>query len=124
MPSGRQYPTDAAHSQRNNFLLTWFNLGTVVTILLIVPSMLMLLNNLSNYEHKAIFGVTAANIPNSVRVETQKQSSSDSQRFSFEVMLPGLTVPISEVGYYIFALLVCSLVHEAGHAIAAVQEGM
>uniref|UniRef100_A0A336M4L4 Membrane-bound transcription factor site-2 protease n=1 Tax=Culicoides sonorensis TaxID=179676 RepID=A0A336M4L4_CULSO len=38
-----------------------------------------------------------------------------------QVVLPFVTLPIDEVPYYIFALIVCSVTHELGHAIAAVS---
>lgn len=39
-----------------------------------------------------------------------------------EPVVPGLNLPTSELGYYGFALIVCSVFHELGHAIAAVRE--
>ncbi|CAG9769560.1 unnamed protein product [Ceutorhynchus assimilis] len=37
-------------------------------------------------------------------------------------VVPGLNLPVSELGYYSIALLICSIVHELGHALAAVIE--
>ncbi|KAI9094661.1 peptidase family M50-domain-containing protein [Phlyctochytrium arcticum] len=34
-------------------------------------------------------------------------------------MIPGMTLPVSVTGYYILALLLCGIVHEMGHALAA-----
>lgn len=39
-----------------------------------------------------------------------------------EIMLPGVNLPLDEIGYYIAALGICSVVHEIGHAFAAVLE--
>lgn len=39
-----------------------------------------------------------------------------------ELMLPGINLPLDEIGYYITALAICSVVHEMGHAFAAVLE--
>ena len=39
---------------------------------------------------------------------------------SFQV--PGFNLPISDIGYYVVTLAVCSIVHELGHVIAAVRE--
>lgn len=39
-----------------------------------------------------------------------------------EILLPGVNLPLNQIVYYIMALLICSVVHEAGHAIAAVLE--
>ena len=52
-----------------------------------------------------------------------QKTYSNGAKLSFQVMLPGVTLPISEFGYYVMALLLCSVIHEAGHAIAALQEG-
>lgn len=37
-----------------------------------------------------------------------------------ELMLPGVNLPLDEIGYYIAALAVCTVLHELGHAAAAV----
>ncbi|KAK3831094.1 MAG: hypothetical protein J3R72DRAFT_455214 [Linnemannia gamsii] len=37
-------------------------------------------------------------------------------------MIPGVTLPLSHLPYYLIALLVSGVVHEAGHAIAAARE--
>lgn len=39
-----------------------------------------------------------------------------------EILLPGVNLPLNQIGYYVTALLICSVVHEAGHGIAAVLE--
>ncbi|KAF9137633.1 Membrane-bound transcription factor site-2 protease [Mortierella sp. GBA39] len=37
-------------------------------------------------------------------------------------MIPGVTLPLSHLPYYLIALLVSGVIHEAGHAIAAARE--
>lgn len=39
-----------------------------------------------------------------------------------EPVVPGLNLPASELGYYGFALIISSVFHEIGHAVAAVRE--
>lgn len=39
-----------------------------------------------------------------------------------ELMLPGVNLPLNEIGYYVAALGISSAVHEIGHAFAAVLE--
>ncbi|KAJ6649453.1 Membrane-bound transcription factor site-2 protease [Pseudolycoriella hygida] len=39
-----------------------------------------------------------------------------------EIMLPGVNLPIDEIGYYVAALVVGSVIHELGHGLAAVLE--
>ena len=36
-------------------------------------------------------------------------------------VLPGINLPKSDLPYYFLTLLVCTVVHEMGHAIAAVR---
>ena len=35
--------------------------------------------------------------------------------------MPGVNLPASQVSYYLLTLLVCGILHEIGHAIAAVR---
>lgn len=37
------------------------------------------------------------------------------------VQVPGVNIPISDIGYYVLTLLICSVFHELGHATAAVR---
>lgn len=37
-------------------------------------------------------------------------------------VMPGVNLPASQVSYYLLTLLVCGILHEIGHAIAAVRE--
>ena len=37
-------------------------------------------------------------------------------------VMPGVNLPSSQTGYYLLTLLVCGILHEFGHAIAAVRE--
>lgn len=39
-----------------------------------------------------------------------------------EILVPGVTLPFAEIGYYVVTLLVCTVVHELGHALASVLE--
>lgn len=50
------------------------------------------------------------------------ESAQPEQMARLEILLPGVNLPLNQIGYYISALLICSVVHEAGHAIAAVIE--
>ena len=119
--SGRE--RNSSKTIKKAFLSAWFNLGTIFTLLLIFPSIVILLHNVNNNTLPSYNGVSAANIPSNVIKDTDQKQHSGSQKLSFQVMLPGVTLPISDIGYYVIALLLCSVVHEAGHAIAAIQEG-
>lgn len=49
-------------------------------------------------------------------------SEKSSEIVRLEILLPGVNLPISQFGYYIVSMLICSVVHELGHGIAAVLE--
>ena len=115
---------NASKTIKKAFISTWFNLGSIFTLLLIFPSIVILIHNINNNALPSYNGVSAANIPSNVLKDTDHKQHSSSEKLSFQVMLPGVTLPISDIGYYIIALLLCSVVHEAGHAIAAIQEGI
>ncbi|CAB4386799.1 unnamed protein product [Rhizophagus irregularis] len=42
----------------------------------------------------------------------------------FIPVIPGVTLPTSHLIYYLIALLICGIIHEAGHAIAAYRESV
>ena len=118
---------NVSKSFKSGLLSAWFHIGAITTLLLILPSMIILLHNINNnvglpsyYRH----GVSAANIPSVEVNENVEKQSSIQDKLSFQVVLPGVTLPISDIGYYMMALIFCSVVHEAGHAIAAIQEGI
>ena len=109
---------------KRRFLSIWFTLGTLVTIILIFPAIFILIYNLNNNTLPSHYGgVSAANIPSNPVKDNDQKTYSNGAKLSFQVMLPGVTLPISEIGYYVMALLLCSVIHEAGHAVAALQEG-
>jgi len=35
--------------------------------------------------------------------------------------MPGVNLPMDQMGYYLLTLLVCGIFHEFGHAVAAVR---
>lgn len=50
------------------------------------------------------------------------ETSTRTQTISLEILLPGVNLPLEEIGYYVATLLISTVVHELGHAIAAVME--
>ncbi len=91
---------------RPRLLKAWFSLGAVVSILLVLPSMVLLV--------KTLFG---ALLPKDT---AGTEGSQD--RVVLQPVLPGVNLPLSELGYYFVTLLVCSVIHEAGHAVSAASE--
>ncbi|XP_005188640.2 membrane-bound transcription factor site-2 protease [Musca domestica] len=45
-----------------------------------------------------------------------------SQGINVEILLPGVNLPLEEIGYYVATLLISTVIHELGHALAAVME--
>lgn len=81
------------------FLHKWYNLGTVVTLLICIPSMILLTSTaLTSFQ----------NLFQTIQEETALQP-----------VLPGINLPKSDYCYYFITLLLCTVVHEVGHAIAA-----
>lgn len=54
--------------------------------------------------------------------EAAGRSAARTEVVQLQLMLPGVNLPLNEIGYYITALGICSVVHEIGHAFAAVLE--
>lgn len=82
------------------FFATSFDLGVCVSILLLpIIFAYQILSSLMN-----------------------NQTSSQEIDMGFEIMLPGVNLPIDEIGYYVTALAVSSVIHELGHGIAAVLD--
>lgn len=90
-------------SSNNKYFNLWFSFGMYITLILFPLVIILMI--------QALF----QNIFSS--------SSRDSEpTLTVEPVVPGLNLPASELGYYGVALIVCSIFHELGHAIAAVRE--
>lgn len=77
----------------------WFGLGTVVGVLLLFISVCLL-----------------------VFTPFQALQASDPSHRVLTPVMPGVNLPWSEIAYYLFALILCGVFHEAGHALAASVE--
>ncbi|CAB4054669.1 Dynactin subunit 5 [Lepeophtheirus salmonis] len=82
---------------------TWFVIGAYVSALLVIPSMVLLVKTLIE----------------SWTFEREGKSDSARQSMILQPVLPGVNMPVGDLGYYFVSLLICSVIHEAGHAIAA-----
>lgn len=82
------------------FFGNWYSVGTVVTLTSLVPAVLLL-------------GSTAVssilNLSKGVREDAVLQP-----------VLPGVNLPKSEWLFYFTTIFICTVIHEIGHAIAAV----
>lgn len=52
----------------------------------------------------------------------QTSSSAAARPLDVEIMIPGVTLPKDELGFYIVTLLLCTVLHELGHALASCVE--
>lgn len=80
-----------------------FKLGFYVTMILFPIAMCLMLITLftsDSSEESHQEGVTGSLMSN--------------KEAHLEILLPGVNLPLNQIGYYIFALLICSVVHEAG----------
>ncbi|XP_011497843.1 PREDICTED: membrane-bound transcription factor site-2 protease [Ceratosolen solmsi marchali] len=89
---------------RSKFWSLWYNAGLIATIILFPISMVVIL--------KMTFNIWLFN----------SSSSNENNEQVLELMIPGVDIPYNEIGYYILSLILCSIVHEFGHAMAAVRE--
>ena len=77
----------------------WFGLGTVVGVLLLFVSVCLL-----------------------VFTPFQALRASDPSQRVLAPVMPGVNLPWNEGAYYLLALVLCGIFHEAGHALAASVE--
>ncbi|XP_012276911.1 membrane-bound transcription factor site-2 protease [Orussus abietinus] len=89
---------------RLKFWSAWFNIGVIISIILVPVSFLMVMK----MSFDLLFGGSAQGDKNSVII--------------LEPMLPGVNMPFNDIGYYTLTLAVCIVVHELGHALAAARE--
>lgn len=88
-------------SGRTKIFNYWFDTGLIITLLFIPFAVGLLL--VANYQ-----------------LITSRGSSDE--ELVLEPLVPGYNLPTSEIGYYAVTLLICSVIHEFGHALAAVKE--
>lgn len=82
-----------------------FKLGFYVTIILIPFAICLMVLSLFSFESStSTSGANNNNNNNLKEVETAH----------LEILLPGVNLPLDQLIYYILALLICSVVHEAG----------
>lgn len=99
----------------NRFLVKWtsklpsiyrnsFKIGSYFVIIILFPiaMCLVIISLFSGYQNNAA------------------QSSGTENIARLEILIPGVNLPLDQVGFYILSLLICSVIHEAGHGIAAV----
>ncbi|CAM1295484.1 MBTPS2 (predicted) [Pycnogonum litorale] len=86
----------------------WFTLGALLGIVSIIPSIVLLCTT-------AYGGIIAT--------AHGKDTTANTEQL-LVAMVPGINIPLSELCYYFVTLLLCSTVHEVGHAVASCCEGV
>lgn len=89
-----------------------FKLGCYITVLLFPVAMYFVISS--------IFSGSTAGSANPKADDSVSIQSQDVAQL--QILLPGVNLPVNQILYYVIALLICSVVHEAGHGIAAVLE--
>ena len=91
-------------TKKKRFWHIWFDIGICITILIFPLSILLLIQMTRN-----IFIY-------------QPTLRGDNESQVLQLVVPGVDIPMNEVGYYFTALLVSTTIHEMGHALSAVSE--
>ncbi|XP_035742487.1 membrane-bound transcription factor site-2 protease-like isoform X1 [Vespa mandarinia] len=89
---------------RSKFWTTWFNVGAIISIIILPVVMIAIL--------RVTFNIWVAG----------PFTDNKNTAILLEPMLPGIDMPFNEIGYYTVTLVICTIVHELGHALAAVRE--
>ncbi|KAF7721831.1 hypothetical protein EC973_004094 [Apophysomyces ossiformis] len=99
------------------FWQIWFTLGALAAVFIMVAGVIVIsmaaLKILASIRH-------ILNPP--ISHQRVKRSMDEEDDQVFLPMIPGVTLPMSHLGYYLMALLICGVFHEAGHAIASFSE--
>lgn len=86
---------------------TWFTTGVVFSgVAMVLSSLLLSYLMIITYKDVVLY--------------SQETHPADNQVLT--VMVPGVNLPIEDLGYVFFAIFVSGVLHEAGHAIAAIRE--
>ncbi|RIA99388.1 hypothetical protein C1645_747571 [Glomus cerebriforme] len=114
----------------------WFDVGVLVglsamivgVIVMIVAGWKLFMGMIGSFEfNHQINEVNEINIPTKFvkrsEVNHQVESNNDDHQV-FIPVIPGVTLPTSHLIYYLIALFICGIIHEAGHAIAAYCESV
>lgn len=97
----------AGNSCTRRVMITSFNVGVLVTFSLLPIGLILLIATIFSSGEQD----SSSSVSSPVGVPVQ-----------LEILLPGVNLPLEEIGYYITTLVLCLVVHEMGHALAAVME--
>lgn len=86
---------------RPKLLRRWFEVGALVSLVCLLPSLWLVISTIKSL------------------LWTKEYEQQNSQ--VLQPVMPGINLPLSDIMYYLMTLLVCSVIHEIGHALAAVR---
>ncbi|XP_067633491.1 membrane-bound transcription factor site-2 protease [Eurosta solidaginis] len=98
------------------WLIRSYTVGVLVALSLLPIGIILLFITIFNNESNNT--VDGGSVGNGVNGENSMLQNAP----KVEILLPGVNLPLEEIGYYTLTLLLCTIVHEFGHALAAVQE--
>ncbi|KAI8070679.1 hypothetical protein BC940DRAFT_331517 [Gongronella butleri] len=105
------------------FWNAWFALGVVVAAITMIVSIGIMLFAAAKMLLVIGRAVRAPSPPDTIhRLAKRDLPASSSDDPLFLPMIPGVTLPVSHIAYYLGSLVLCGIVHEAGHAIASFVE--
>ncbi|EDW10743.1 membrane-bound transcription factor site-2 protease [Drosophila mojavensis] len=104
----------AGKSYTRSFLVKCFNVGVLLSFLLLPIGIILLIIT--------IFNGSDGGAPAAAGGAAATTSTVATATVQLEILLPGVNLPLQEIGYYIATLVLCTLLHEMGHAFAAVLE--
>ncbi|CAG8527323.1 9744_t:CDS:2 [Diversispora eburnea] len=115
-----------------NFWKLWFSIGAFVGILtmiigigvMIMASWKLVTGFLAiiwKVESNSFPATTPINLNNFVKRNFIDENPKEKDDYDNH-QIPGVTLPMSHFAYYLIALLICGVIHEMGHAIAAAKE--
>lgn len=93
-------------SAGNKFLSKWFTCGVLVALAMLPIAFIILFMTIFN-GHKT---------------EDAGESTYTASDVKVQILLPGFNLPLEEIGFYVCTLAISTIVHELGHALAAVIE--
>jgi len=94
----------------------FYKYGTIISLVLIIPSLIFLIWNLYKIITLAWPSTTPTTNQSGENTETKLDIRDE---LIFQPVIPGVTFPISDVGVYGLSLFLSTVFHELGHALAA-----
>lgn len=102
-------------SFRHSLSRFYYSLGVLVTLILFPLVIILFLDTIFT-------GLSTSLSEDNVNQNAASEKSNSGRPSQMEILLPGVTLPLEEIGYYIVTMIFATIVHELGHALAALDE--